>query len=152
MREYLLNLLFRVEFDRKKKIFQEILRGVLSFSIESMGIEVEQEDAMIIEDLDTKHSLRCKLSRETAEEMGFQVVQDWPACSTDLNIIEKVWGLLKKNVSKHSPKSAEELERLAQEECLKFEFEHSHFIKNLVNSFPRCLKAVIKAKGWYPRY
>jgi hypothetical protein len=30
---------------------------------------MEVEDAMIIEDLDPKHSLRGKLSRETAEEL-----------------------------------------------------------------------------------
>jgi hypothetical protein len=32
---------------------------------------MEMEEAMIIEDLEPKHySLRCKLSRGTAEEMG----------------------------------------------------------------------------------
>jgi hypothetical protein len=31
---------------------------------------MEVEEAMIIEDLDPKHSLRCKLSRRTAEDMG----------------------------------------------------------------------------------
>jgi hypothetical protein len=33
-----------------------------------MGMEVE--DAMIIEDLDLKHSLKCKVSRGIAEEMS----------------------------------------------------------------------------------
>jgi hypothetical protein len=31
---------------------------------------MEVEDAMIIEDLDSKNSLRCKASPATAEEMG----------------------------------------------------------------------------------
>jgi hypothetical protein len=31
---------------------------------------MEVEEAMIIEDLDPKHSLRCKLSHETAEDLG----------------------------------------------------------------------------------
>ncbi len=30
---------------------------------------MEVEDTMIIEDLDPKHSLRCKVSCETAEEL-----------------------------------------------------------------------------------
>jgi transposase len=71
------------------------------------------EEAMIIEDLDPKHSLRCKLSSERAEELGLWVVQYWPPSSPDLNPIENVWSLLKKNVSKRLPKSMEELERFA---------------------------------------
>ncbi len=113
---------------------------------------MEVEDAMITKDLDPKHSLKCKICSRTAEEIGLQVVQDWPLCSPDLNPIENVWSLLKKNVSKHSLKSAEELDRFAQEEQLKFEFDHSQIIKNLINSFPRHLQAVIKAKGWYTKY
>jgi hypothetical protein len=31
---------------------------------------MEVEDAMIIKDLDPKHSLSCKLSRITAEDLG----------------------------------------------------------------------------------
>ncbi len=31
---------------------------------------MEVEDGMIIEDLDPKHSLRCKVSHDTAEELG----------------------------------------------------------------------------------
>jgi hypothetical protein len=34
-------------------------------------MEVEVEEAMIIGDLDPTHSLRCKVSHRTAEEMGF---------------------------------------------------------------------------------
>ncbi len=46
----------------------------------------------------------------------------------------------------------EELERFAKKELLKFEFEQSHIIKNLINSLPRRLKAVIRAKGWHIKY
>jgi hypothetical protein len=61
-------------------------------------MEVEVEEAMIIEDLDPTHSLRCLVSRRTAEYMGLKVVQDWPPSIPDLNTIKNVWVLLNKNV------------------------------------------------------
>ena len=53
-----------------------------------MGIEIEEID--IVEDLGTKHSLICKLSKETADNfMGYNILeQDWPPSSADLNPIE----------------------------------------------------------------
>ncbi len=53
---------------------------------------------MIIQDLDPKHYLTCKLSSETAEELRLWVVQDWSPSIPDLSPIVNVWGLLKKNV------------------------------------------------------
>jgi hypothetical protein len=46
----------------------------------------------------------------------------------------------------------EELEKFAQEECVKFELEKSLVIQNLVKSFPRLLEAVIEAQSWYTVY
>ena len=74
---------------------REILREALANSISSMGME----DALIMEDLDPKHSLRCGISRITAEDMNYNILQDYPPSSPDLNPIEQIWGLLKKGVS-----------------------------------------------------
>ncbi len=60
-------------------------------------------------------------------------MQDWPPCSPDLKPIENVWILLKKNVSKRSPKSMDKLVMFAEEEWLKLEFEHSRIMENLIN-------------------
>lgn len=65
---------------------QEILRNALAVSVESMGMEIEE--ALVIEDLDPKHSLRCNVAQETAEELEYNIVQDWPPSSPDLNPIE----------------------------------------------------------------
>jgi hypothetical protein len=43
----------------------EILESTLKVLIESMGMEVE--DVEVIEDLDPKHAMRCKISKQTAE-------------------------------------------------------------------------------------
>lgn len=68
---------------------EEILRNALAESVQSMEMEIEE--AVIIEDLDPKHSLRCNRSSETANEMGYKVIEDWPPSSPDLNPIEQVW-------------------------------------------------------------
>jgi hypothetical protein len=65
---------------------QEILRHALAVSIESMSMEIEE--ALVIEDLDPKHSLRCNVSQEIVEELKCNIVQDWPPSSPDLNPIE----------------------------------------------------------------
>jgi hypothetical protein len=128
----------------------EVLRYALRNSISSMGMEIE--DALIIEDLDSKHSLRCKISESTAEAIGYNIVQDYPPCSPDLNPLENIWGLLKTKVSKRSPSSMEQLEQFAMEEWVKIEIEQRDVIESLIDSFPRRLEAVIENNGWYTKY
>lgn len=89
----------------------EVLRGALVDSLNDMEMEIE--DALIVEDLDPKHTLRCHLSQETAEEMGYNIFQDYPPSSPDLNPIEVIWSLLKTSVAKRKPTTMEELEEFA---------------------------------------
>ena len=75
----------------------------------------------------------------------------WPAQSPDLNPIEHLWGFLKRKLSehKHPPSGIHELleriqmkwEEIAVEECQK-----------LIESMPRRVQAVLKAKGGYTKY
>ena len=76
----------------------------------------------------------------------------WPAQSPDLNPIEHLWGCLKKRrLAEHenSPNGIHELcervqvewERIPVEECQK-----------LIESMPRRVQAVLKAKGGYTGY
>ncbi len=66
-------------------------------------MEMEVEEAVVIEDLDPKHSLRCKISQRTAEQIGYNVIEDYPPSSPDLNPIEQIWQLLKYYISKRNP-------------------------------------------------
>jgi transposase InsO family protein len=90
-------------------------------------------------------------------EHGIEYI-DWPAHSPDLNPIEHIWKLLKSNIRKMFPhlehlKSGkvdkEELER-----CIKAAWDAITLdeINNLIDSLPRRIEAVIRAKGWYTKY
>lgn len=74
---------------------------------------------------------------------------DWPAQSPDLNPIEHLWGLLKRRVRRHTINNKEDLKR-----CLRLEWNSITVddCKKLVNSLPKRISAVIKAKGGPTKY
>ena len=76
---------------------------------------------------------------------------EWPAQSPDLNPIEHLWNILKCKLNKYKepPKGlcefwdrvAEEWNKITPEEC-----------QNLIESLPRRLEAVYKAKRGHTKY
>ncbi len=64
----------------------------------------------------------------------------WPSMSPDLNPIEHLWGILKRQVEHHSPSSIQSLKEVILEEWKKIDLAKCH---ELVNSMPRRLGAVI---------
>lgn len=76
-------------------------------------------------------------------------VLDWPAQSPDLNPIEHLWSVLKTNVAKHKTTSKAQLIEQIKKEWQNID---STICKNLVDSMPKRVKAVIKAKGFCTKY
>lgn len=74
---------------------------------------------------------------------------DWPAQSPDLNIIENVWGLLKKRLKGRKFESEDELWDAIKLLWFKIPQE---FIDKLYNSCPRRMEEVIKMKGRATKY
>jgi hypothetical protein len=76
---------------------------------------------------------------------------DWPAQSPDLNPIEHLWHILKMHLQQYEnpPKGIQELWERVQEEWEKIPKEEC---VNLINSMPRRIKAVLKAKGGHTKY
>ena len=74
---------------------------------------------------------------------------DWPANSPDLNVIENLWGTLKRNLRRMKHSTLDQLKdnivtcwnNVTSEECHR-----------LVHSMPRRIQAVIKAKGSATKY
>ena len=75
----------------------------------------------------------------------------WPAWSPDLNPIEHLWYYLKTQLAAYpeTPKGIHELWGKAQEEWEKISVEK---VQVLIESMPRRMEAVIKAKGGYTKH
>ena len=74
-----------------------------------------------------------------------------PPQSPDMNPIEHVWKRLKTNINKHSkhPQNAAELENMIMEAWKEIDQD---FINSLISSMPRCVKALVDAKGGVIKY
>ena len=75
----------------------------------------------------------------------------WPAQSPDLSPIEQTWGILKRRLAayEHSSKRIKELWERTQVKWEKISVEEC---QNLIESMPRRIQAVLKAKGGYIKY
>ena len=82
-------------------------------------------------------------------ENAVESLENWPAQSPDLNIIEHVWSFLKKKVSKMNPKTVDELWHTCEEEFRKIPQD---FIETLYESIPRRLNEVLRRNGKNTKY
>ena len=81
---------------------------------------------------------------------GFRVtVLDWPAQSPDLNPIENLWSELDRRLKDRKTNTKEDLFRVLEEGWNNLPKE---YLKKLVESMPRRIKACIKNKGFATKY
>ena len=123
-----------------------ILEDHLVPSIEESGIF--EEEAIFQQDNDPKHT--SKKAKKWMEDHNISLL-DWPPQSPDLNPIEHLWKHIKSELTKYptQPKGdweiwervAEVWDKIRPEEC-----------QNLIESMPRRVQAVIKAKGGHTKY
>lgn len=93
------------------------------------------------QDNDPKHTSHLAMGflRERVPE-----VMDWPSNSPDLNPIENMWGIIKRNVEKRMPKNIGELEQYMIEEWNEIPMST---LKNLTMSMKRRCELVLEANG-----
>ncbi len=102
--------------------------------------------ALFQHDNDPKHTSMATVG--FLKKNRVKVIQ-WPSMSPDLNPIEHLWGILKRQVEHHSPSSIQSLKEVILEEWKKIDLAKCH---QLVHSMPRRLGAVIKNHGGHIKY
>ena len=72
-------------------------------------------------------------------------VQNWPAMSSDLNVIENLWSIVKRRVEDLGPQTEEDLINFAFQ---VWENLSQLEIHRLIDSMPHCLVAVLNNNGF----
>src|SRR5713101_766101 len=122
-----------------------ILEDHLVPSIEESGIF--EEEAIFQQDNDPKHT--SKKAKKWMEDHNISLL-DWPPQSPDLNPIEHLWKHIKSELTKYptQPKGVWEIwERVAE----VWDKIRPEVCQNLIESMPRRVKQVIKAKGGHTK-
>jgi transposase len=126
--------------------YVSILEDHMLPSLEESGIS--GEEVIFQQDNDPKHT--SKKAKKWMEDNNITLL-DWPAQSPDISPIEHQWVHLKRELNKYptAPKGVWEIwERVVKE----WNNIPPEVCQNLIESMPRRLEAVIKAKGGHTKY
>ena len=132
----------RMDGELYVKIMQDELQ-------ESLAYYNKRADRVIFQqDNDRKHT--CKKAQAYFKTQNYDILW-WPAQSPDLNPIEHLWTHLKKKLSQYEepPNGMLELWECVQKEWDAIEPE---VCQNLIESMPRRIKALLRARGGYTKY
>jgi transposase len=132
----------RMDGDLYVRILQEELQETFAF------YGLDPSEVIFQQDNDPKHT--CKKAKEYFKTSHLQVLT-WPAQSPDLNPIEHLWEHLKSQLALYEepPKGMLELWERIEVEWDKIP---KKVCQNLIESMPRRVAAVIKAKGGSTKY
>ena len=132
----------RMDGDLYVKILEDDVQASLSYYGKTPGEVIFQQDN------DTKHT--CQKARKWFKDNGFKVLL-WPAHSTDFNPIEHLWDHLKRKLGEYevAPGGILELWERVEAEWNKID---AKVCQDLIESMPRRIAAVLKAKGGHTKY
>ena len=125
--------------------FREIMNAEFYVEIlENHRPEIQRmlgDDWRFQQDNDPKHTSR---RAKTFLQENFPEVMDWPSNSPDLNPIENLWAIVKRNVEKRMPKNLAELEQFMAEE---WDAIPNSLLISLIHSMKSRCELVIENNG-----
>lgn len=136
----------KIDGKMDKHLYTAILEDELQASLDHYG--KTPQDIIFQQDGDPKH--RSYKAMDWLKDHEFQVLS-WPPQSPDLNPIEHLWFHLKRRLGGYekAPGGVLELWDRIQEEWEKIP---ASVCQNLIESMPRRVEAVLKAKGGLTKY
>lgn len=135
--------LVKVEGRMDSTQYQQILDNNVQESVTKLKL---RRSWVFQQDNDPKH---CSKSTKAFMQRNNYNVLEWPSQSPDLNIIENLWGDLKRAVHARHPSNLTELEMYCKEEWSKLPQSR---IQTLIRGYKKRLEAVIFAKGGSTKY
>ncbi len=124
-------------------VYQEVLEH---FMLPAADQLYGDADFIFQQDLAPAHS--AKATSTWFKDHGIPVLY-WPANSPDINPIENLWGIVKRKMQYARPNNAEELKATIRATWALITPEQCH---RLIDFMPRCIAAVIQAKGPPTKY
>ena len=101
---------------------------------------------------------KAGITMDWFEQQRFEVMT-WPANSPDMNSIEHLWPVLKRELfrqfpdTKDLPGGPNTIKReLARRLAIVWETIGRDVLEDLIQSMPRRVRALIDAEGWYTKY
>ena len=130
--------------DKEIYVFSEIMNADKYIEIlDDYLMNIYQKDFYIIYDNDPKHT--SKKAKKYFKDNNFKII-DFPPYSPDLNPIENIWAILKRNIAKENITTMNDLRKSI---CRIWNAIDQHHIQNAIMSMKDRLNKVIEVGGSY---